>query len=351
MMNNRRGSAMITILAIAIILNITLLAFFYTTRHTNKATGARRIGVTSLNIAEAGKEHVLAQLRDRELRPTPSQTDSIVYSDIPFGSGSYTVRYSTNARNDTIIIFSTGKIASDSAQIEVIALLTPFSWRNWIKGAVTSPNDVASLGNIQIDGRDHDSTGGILATGGTFAVSSGGAVSAGGSSLMGGGTTPPQATTIEGETVQSNMDTTGYPNTPEEVLGLPPGTLDGFSSSSCPTPPLSGMSYINGDNHCSDLTGSGVLIIHNSSGDANMGNFFGNFKGLIIADEHKHINDYSKVLGAIIMIGRDVGGNVFGNGDARIDYCSILVEQALKDAYDTMNKRWAVPVVSWREVK
>ncbi|MBN1760765.1 MAG: hypothetical protein JW863_20720 [Chitinispirillaceae bacterium] len=351
MTNNRRGSAMVMILAIAIILNVTLLAFFFATRHTNKASGARRIDVTSLNIAEAGKEHILAQLRNREIRPTPSQTDSVVYSDLPFASGTYSVRYSTNARNDTITIYSTGKTDNDSARIEVIALLTPLTWRNWVKGAVTSPNNVESNGNIEIDGRDHDPTGALLPFGGTFGVSCGGLATIQGSSLMGGGTTPPQPATIEGETVESNIDITGYPTTPEEVLGLPPDALDGFITSGCPTPPISGITYIDEDSHCGDFTGSGVLIIHNDAGDANMGNFYGDFKGLVIADEDKHVNDYSEILGAVILIGRKLGGNVFGNGDARIHYSSIMVEQAIKDAYDIAGKRWAIPVVSWREVK
>ena len=348
MLHNRHGSAMITILAIAIILNITLLAFFFATRHTNKVTGVRRVNVTSFNIAEAGKEQLLALLRNRDLRPTPSQTDSTVYSDVPFGSGTYTVRYSTNARNDTIRIFSTGKIGGDSASLEVVALLTPFKWRNWIKGAVTARTTVETSGGIVIDGRDHDTTGGLLGTGGTFGVSSGGSVTVDGSSEIGGGSTPPQTSTIEGETVDSNIDTTGYPRTPEEVLGLPPGALDSYKVSSCPPTPLSGITYI--DKSCK-YDGSGILICHNSTGTASLENYNGTFKGLIIADEDKHVNNNSEILGAVIMLGTAVGGNYFGNGNAEIFYSSLMVEQAIKDAYDIANNRWAIPVVSWREVK
>ena len=344
---------MLFVIVISIIATVIIGSVFLTSRYTIKKGSKRREIVDALNIAEAGKEKILACLRNRDLRPRPGQTDSTVYSNHPFSNGSYTVSYSTNARNDTITIISIGKTDEDSAVIKVIALLTTFNWKGWIKGAVTSPNEISSLGNIVIDGRDHDTTGALdaLSPFSTYGVSSGGTVSAGGSSLMGGGTTPPQDTAVDGLNVEMNADTTGFPRTPEEVLGLPPGTLDSLASSTCPTPPFSGITYVT--KGCNDYTGSGVLICHNTDGDASLGNFhaYDTFKGLIIADENSHFNDSGFVIGAVIMLGREVGGNTFGNGDLKILYSSLMIEQAIKEAYDEINRRWAIPVVSWRQIR
>ncbi len=344
---NDSGSTLIVVIIIAVISGVILQILFFSSRNTLKSSGRHLSKVTSLNIAEAGKERILGELRSRKIKPIPGQT-STVYTNSPFGSGSYTVRYSTNVRNDTICIVSMGRTDKDTVEIEIIALLTPFTWRNWVKGAVTARTTVISSGGIVIDGRDHDTTGTLLATGGTFGVSSGDSVDTDGKAKIGGGSTAPQQVTIEDVTVDSHIDTTGYPRTPEEVLGLPPGSLDGFKKT-CSATPFRGITYL--ESNCNNYTGSGILICHNSTGTASLENYNGDFKGLIIADADKHVNNNANALGAVVMLGTFVGGNVFGNGNANIFYSSLMVEQAIKDAYDLADQRWDVPVLSWRQVK
>lgn len=339
---NQRGSALAAVLALAVILNLTLLAVYFITRGTGKKSGKRRSSVTALNIAEAGKERVLARIRDRDLVP-PETLKITPYVDEPFGTGFYTVSCSTDLWLDTLYLTSTGVADGDTVRLEVLAILEK-PWKSWLKGAVTARTAIPTLGDITIDGRDHDTSGNLTGTGGTYGVSCGGAVTTNGSSQIGGGTTAPQQPAVDSLTVLENIDTTGYPQTPEEVLGLPPGELDSFKVSTCPET-FSGITYI--EESCDEYPGSGILICHNSSGTASLGNYHGNFKGLIIADEDKHFNDEDTIIGAIIMLGKDAGGNVFGNGAAVILYSAEILER-VATLIPPVGRR-GVTVVSWRE--
>lgn len=344
MKSNQRGSALVAVLALAIILNLTLLAVYFATRDTSKKSGKRRSAVAALNIAEAGKERVLANIRNRDLVP-PETLKITPYIDEPFGTGSFTVSCSTDLWLDTLFLTSIGVAENDTAQLEVIAVLEK-PWKNWLRGAVTSRNPVNTLGDIIIDGRDHDTSGNVLGTGGTYGVSSGGSVVTGSAaSTIGGGTTAPQNTVVDSLTVIENMDTTGYPQTPEEFLGLPPGYLDSHLLSSCPSTPLSGITYIDGK--CNDYTGSGILICHNSSGTANLGNFKGNFKGLILVDEDKHFNGNDTIIGAVVLLGKKNGGNALGNGTTHILYSSEMLEIVANLIPPT--GRRGVTVISWKQ--
>ena len=335
---------MVAVLAIIIVLNITLVAIYFTTRQTTKASGRRRSSIAALNIAEAGKERVLARIRDRDLVP-PETLKITPYIDEPFGDGTYSVSCSTDRWLDTLYLTSVGVADRDTVQLEIKAILEK-PWKYWLEGAVTSRNPVHTLGDIIIDGRDHDTSGNALATGGTYGVSSGGSVTTGSAaSTIGGGTTAPQNTVVDSLTVIENMDTTGYPETPEEFLGLPAGYLDSYLQSSCPSTPLSGITYIDGK--CNDYTGSGILICHNSSGTANLGNFSGNFKGLILVDEDKHFNGNDTIIGAVVLLGKKVGGNALGNGTTHILYSSEMLETVANLIPPT--GRRGVTVVSWRQ--
>jgi len=336
---------MVAVIVVVILLNLTLAAVYFITRGTAKKSGDRRENIAALNIAEAGKEKALADLRNRDLNP-PSGQKITPYADVAFGEGTYTVTCSTDVRGDTIFIVSTGICGGDTARVEVIAGMMGI-WELWIKGAVTSPTEVKTLGNIIIDGRDHDTNGVFVGTRPTWGVSAGDTVYIGSAaSEMGGGTTPPQGTAVDSLNVRMFMDTTGYPTTPEEVLGLAPGALDGDKQSSCPSTPLSGITYL--ESKCSDYTGSGILIMHNSTGTAELGNFAGTFKGLVIADENKHFNDSSKVIGAVIILSRDVNANTFGNGAAKILYSAEMLDKVSQNIPDL--GRRIVTVVSWRQL-
>lgn len=345
---SNKGGSLVAVLVIAVIATMILQSIAFSTRSTLKSSGKHVSKVSVLNIAEAGKERVIAQLRERTLTFSANQ-NSTIYSDESFGAGKYTVRCSTSTSIDTVIIFSTGVQGADTSKLAIVAYIQPDgNASGWIKAAVTARTDVSTLGNMEIDGRnyrDNNSNFGALDTGGVWGVAAGGTVTAGGSSAIGGNITAPQKPALSGVTVKEFIDTSSYPQTPEEVLGLSPGALDAYKVSSCPAQ-VSGITYCEtADNF---VNGSGILIVHNNSGTASFGNYHGHFKGLIIVDEVKHVNGGASVLGAVFLLGRTVGGNCFGNGNSKVHYSA----KVLADAFNLIpsSGRRTVNVVSWREV-
>ncbi|MBN1602077.1 MAG: hypothetical protein JW915_10730 [Chitinispirillaceae bacterium] len=344
-LNQNNGSTLIAVMVIAIFAAMILQSLAYSTRTTLKASGRKLSKVASLNIAEAGKEQVIADLRERTLNLQHNKK-IYCYNNESFGGGAFTVTCSTTTM-DTVVIFSTGYKGKDTSKIEVVAYIDPDSWHRWVKGAVTARTSVNTLGKIEIDGRDYDTSsiyGTCMENGGVVGVAAGGSVSAGGASRIGGNFTEPQETVINGETVEQNIDTTDYPQTPEDLLGMTSAQLAAYKWTKSPPSDYVGIVY---SETPYDFAG-GIMILHNSSGTASLGNYHGHFKGLIIADEVKHFNGGSSVLGAVFMLGKTIGGNCFGNGAARIHYSSQMLAKVMK-LIPTTGRR-TVNVVSWREL-
>lgn len=349
-LSNDTGSTMLFVIVIGFISTILIASFLLTSNQTTKLSGGRRNNVDVLNIAEAGKETTLALLRNRTFIPRDGQ-DTIIFNNEAFSAGTFTVRCSTNLNIDSIYITSTGSLNSASITIKIIAKIDPDPWMRWVEGAITARIDVKLLGNIVADGRDYDTTGGLLGMlltpwRGTFGVSSCGIVNADAASLVGGNTTAPTSPKLPNITVNENMSTTGYPTTPEEVLGLPAGSLDKYKTTTCPASDYYGIVYT--EESCNFA--GGIYICHNSTGTASLNNYNGNFKGLIIADEDKHINGGASVLGAVVFLGKNAGGNCIGNGGADIHYSSRMLNKVAKDLLPPPGRR-TVTVVSWHEIK
>lgn len=349
------GSALIFVIMLALIGSLITGAVSLASRYSLKKVSNRRQNIDALCIAEAGKESALAKLRSRTFNP-PSNTRTSLYSDEPFGNGTYTVSCSTNTSSDTVQILSAGTAGINTVKLEVVAVIEGVAARSakkWIRGAVTARTDVETKGTIRIDGRDYDTSGGIfgtlLGTGGTVGIASGGSAIIEATSSVGGGYTAPQSTPVSGVTVEENIDTTGYPQTPEELMGLPPGALDVYKCSTCPPASYVGIVYT--ETPCNFA--GGIYILHNDSGTASLGNYHGHFKGLLIADKVDHFNGASSVLGAVFMLGNTTEGNCFGNGTARINYSSRMLSKVLGAIPDSTSakSRRPVDVVSWREVQ
>ena len=124
MIINQRGSALVTVVAVAIILNITLVALYFATRNTSKASGNRRENVTALNIAEAGKEKLYSEIRNNIHRPLKNG-NMTAYSDVAFGNGAYTVSYRSDANADTLWILSRATGGGRPKTIDVMAYVVP----------------------------------------------------------------------------------------------------------------------------------------------------------------------------------------------------------------------------------
>ncbi len=91
---------------------------------------------------------------------------------------------------------------------------------------------------------------------------------------------------------------------------MPPGAV--VYCNFTPSPPFEVGNTINDK--------SSILVVHNDTGTATMKNIHGNFQGLILADNVDHINSGSLLLGTVFAWGQN--GNVFGNGNATVDFSS-----------------------------
>lgn len=147
----------------------------------------------------------------------------------------------------------------------------------------------------------------------------------------------------------SKKEITEFPVTPEEALGgseygFTPNKLkeiaqsgkDGSQYVTDPSQlkegPLSGITYVELGNKQTwqsvDVTGSGILIVHNDQLNAVLKNLNkGTFKGIIIADNI--INIHTDIIGAVFTLTSKTSGSVIGNGNGQILYSSEAIENAL----------------------
>ncbi|MBD3346305.1 MAG: hypothetical protein GF401_14720 [Chitinivibrionales bacterium] len=181
---------------------------------------------------------------------------------------------------------------------------------------------------------------------GLFGVSTCGSVSIGGSSATGGKGKAPDKKGEKPGTVERRPTCEGYPVTPEEILGLPKGALQKYYTNECPADGYRGLLYT--DRDC-DVTGAGIYICHNKWGTAELTNFHGEFRGLIIADRVTKVNGNGKVIGGIITLSDLQGSNKFGNGNARIKYSSSVFNK-LDEYCSNLEAAVEVTEISWREL-
>ena len=113
-----RGAALVAVLMVALLLNFLFVAIFYSAKSTAKKSSRRRVNVTALNIAEAGKEHALSVFRSGS-QPLSAGVTIKLFDSLAFGSGFYSVEASANSSVDTLLITSTGFLSNVSKSILV----------------------------------------------------------------------------------------------------------------------------------------------------------------------------------------------------------------------------------------
>ena len=351
MVRNEKGSAIVAVFTIAIILNIALLAFHYSVKNTTKKSGIRKTKTSVLNIAEAGKEHLYGQVGWGMFKP---KADTMVsaFSNKPFKNGSFSVACSANTTIDTIFVRSTGREREFASTIECIAALSPDITIPIppIRGAITARSNIIIKGNIEVDGRDYDSSN-VLIGPGLFGVSTCMSLSVEGSATVGGNSVAPVSkqsiesvfTTVAQESAPIN----GSFDSPEAFLGLPPGSLDQYKVSTLTTP-FNGLVYLT-DDYVGPVqfeNSSGVLIVHNKFKTSELQITNGSFKGLIICDRMAKVNGDAQILGAVVTL-CDGEVSTFGNGTAVIRYSSYVLSNLNKFCNNLKKK---VSEVSWKEL-
>lgn len=237
-------------------------------------------------------------------------------------------------------------------------------------GALTANHSVNLTGNITVDGRNYSANGSTLLDGSSTATTGACAenkaavtltdnadsVRAQGSTNLYCNSTYASSTPTE----CVNKDSSILYHTPEEVLGLDPGDLDGIiqdaDSYAAPTDSLVGLVYVDGDYGAgaaggNNLSGTGILIVHNplynprqhdpsdamydpaiasnpAYAPANLGNINGgNFHGLIIADKIDKIDGTIGITGAIVSL-TEIDMTLIGAGTATIKYSCLGLQQA-----------------------
>jgi hypothetical protein len=349
---NNRGSSLIFVVSLAIILNIVFITVYLTVSKTQKATGSKRLKTSSVTIAEAGKEKLYAQLIDKSYTPTANQR-ATVYTDFALGAGTFTVSCSANTTLDTVWIESWGKDNQSETGIAIVAALSPRINISSVpvRGAVTARTDVEVLGNITIDGRDHD-TNGVVVGPGLFGVSTCDSLDLSGSAQVGGNNTAPvdskDTTGVSSIICEQDVPVSAALSSPESFLGLSPGALDEFKSTTLTTP-FHGIRYITNTVGPIDFGNysSGILIVHNSFKTAEMHLNQGKFIGLIIVDKMAKINGKAEVLGSVVALG-ETDVSTFGNGGAKINYSSYVMNNLGKYC-DNVKKK--MTELSWKELK
>jgi hypothetical protein len=280
-----------------------------------------------------------------------------VTKDIFDGQATYTVTDEIFDGEDLIKYSVTANVYGTTKSITAYTDKFPIMPLGF-KGAITANNPVLSNGAITIDGRNHTSSGNLVAETGTYAVWTTGTYTQMGTSDLGG-------TDLRLDYVPSNPGDPkiikenqiwpgGYPNSPDEVMGgsergFTEGTLktiaqSGINGSQYVTnpwnlsgAPMSGVTYVEMPTNTPhnkwkeiNLKGSGVLVVHNSAKNALMFNLKPGttFKGIIIADDMVHI--HSTIIGVLVVLtANPSGGNCIGNGDGEVLFSIEAVQDAL----------------------
>jgi hypothetical protein len=351
-LKNETGSALLVVLIIGFLVASTSMLTLLSTKNSTSRISSRRKVVSVFNIAEAGKEHALAQIRTGSLTPVTG-TCLEIFMDELFEDGNYSVTYDANANVDTVWLFSLGSLGEKTAQVNIVCALNPVTSQinPSIQAAVTTRGPTTVSGNITVDGNDWNAAGTAVVGTGVYGVKSSGIVSVDGSCQVGGRGTPPTTAPTLNE-IDHQCGSTEVPSTPEEALGLPPGALDPYKTDVVPTFPFSGIYYYTGTTiiqpHFSGS--SGILIVHNDTYTGSLKNLKETFTGIIIADKIDHVNGGAKIVGALITLSPTVDGNALGIGDSDILYSSEVIN-GLVSTFNNIVTDTTVDVVSWKQVE
>ncbi|MCK9426965.1 MAG: hypothetical protein M0Q21_13095 [Ignavibacteriaceae bacterium] len=223
-----------------------------------------------------------------------------------------------------------------------------------VQAGISTRNAVATSGNMTIDGRNHDLNGALISGSGTYGIWTTSTINQSGSSDIGGtysGTdyAPSHPANANAKKSSGTYPSGSFPDTPDKVLGgssagFSEGTLKNIAIShadgsqyvtnpSSLTSPLAGVTYVElssgGTWQSMNISGTGILIVHNTAGNAIMKNLnSGTFKGIIIADDIIHV--HTSIIGAVIGLSASPSeGNSLGNGNGSIKYSKEAINQAL----------------------
>jgi len=172
---------------------------------------------------------------------------------------------------------------------------------------------------------------------------------------------------IANPAIIKQLQVTGVPGTPDSILGglsngFPEGTLKAIAQSRAGgsqyttnpaslSYPLKGVTYVElpsgGVWNAANVSGGGMLIVHNGAKNALITNTSGNFVGLAISDDIIHL--HSNFLGAVISLTpAPSAGNVIGNAIGSVLYSSEVLLKTTEMLF-TFGNGSAANVIAWKE--
>jgi len=337
----------------------------------------------SRNLTNSAVGSLISDLADnQELRVKSPISRS--YTDNDFtGKINYTIKDSTIAGNKLVEIALAGTYDDKESRVIAYVKLPKKGFvPGAVKAAVTTNNPIATNGALTVDGRNHDMNGNLIPNSGTFAIWTTQTCAQGGSSDYLGTYNGNDTKESESKPPYSNNVTAvnqtwpgGYPGTPDAIFGgaangYPEGTLKAIAQSGVngsryisnyktTLSTLSGVTYVEIDGSKpwaqKDITGTGILIVHNSAKSAQVKNLNGGtFKGLVIVDDIIHC--HTDIIGAVIGLSPNPSaGNVIGNGQGDIKFSSEAIMSATSSLSGSSSKfkygygKYRLEVVHWFE--
>ena len=319
------------------------------------------------NIAQSGVNLALRQLENNSTWRTG-------FTSLKMLSGSVSVKVfdTTFAGISTAIgVRSTGTAQESSATSTAFCYFPQPLIPPIVKGLITTnaSNDVN--GSITVDGEDHNpystvvnagkGTYGAWTTGASFSLSSGSA-KLGGTAL--GVDFIPTNPANPAVVLVNQTYPGGFPNTPDSAFGGPSfgyseGTLKAIAQSSVGGSqyvtdpallryPLSGVTYVEMPTASptwpsATITGTGILIVHNSAKNAVFKTAGGTFAGIIFADDISQL--HCQTWGAIVALTSTPSGSVMGNGSSNAYYS----RKAILNAVGMLTNGTGLKVIAWWE--
>lgn len=294
----------------------------------------------SKNICNSASEMLLSSVADDE----NFRISNLKTKDMLNGNVEYTLTDTNISSEDKIKITVRANYGGEEFKNILIASIPDKGFiPGAVKAAVSTNNNIKTLGTLVIDGRDHDENGNSIPGLGTLGIWTTGTLNQSGNSHIGGNNSSTDY--IPSRPGNSNVIKTnqiwpgGYPNSPDKVMGgidegFPEGYLKSVAQSgsggsqyvSDPknlTYPLKGVTYVekSGTWNSANMNGSGILIVHNSSTNAIVKTPSGTFKGLVIADDIDKV--HGTIIGALVGLSPSpASGNCIGNGKGKVLYSS-----------------------------
>jgi hypothetical protein len=348
---------LILVAGFAILAGLMKLSLESSQRRISSLSDDKYCSATSRNAAHSG-----AQLALRNMRQNLTWRSGYSNLSVSGASVDVTVLDASDDSTlgvDSVRIISQASLMNEDASLSMLVVLNHPEFPPNVKSGITARANIGTLGNMLVDGRDHDANGVLLSDQGLKAITTTETYVCGGSTALCGttdsGTDYGPVRSGYSSIVDEHYSWPGsYPSTPEGVLGgtgvglganaLKLAAQSGIGGGQYVTDPanlhypLNGVTYVelpnNGTWSPVDFgeNGQGILIVHNSYGNALMSNLNGGtFRGMIISDDVVHI--HSLIIGGLFLLTDNPReGNCIGNGSGTLLLSRSTIIQALESA-------------------